>query len=112
MFNDYFKFFILIFHISLLYFIFISTLITNNIPTLLLLLILVCIIKCSFYFFDRCLLSVFEKNEVLNTVSVMSIFTKTDKLTEIEIEEIIINIGLLMLLNKIFFLLLLREKTL
>ena len=112
MFNIYFRFFILSFHVSLLYFIFISTLITNNIPTLLLLLILVCIIKCSFYFFDRCLLSVFEKNEVLNTVSVMSIFTKTTKLTEKEIEEIIINIGLLMLLNKIFFLLLLREKTL
>lgn len=112
MFINYLKILVLFFHILLLYFIFISILITNNISTLLLILILFCIIKCSFYFFDRCLLSVFEKNEYINTISMMSIFSKTNKLTDAETEEILINIGMMTLLNKIFFLLLMREKTL
>lgn len=35
----------------------------------------------------------------------MSLFTQSDKLTDMEMEEIMINIGMLMLLNKILVLL-------
>lgn len=93
------------FHVTMVYFIFISTLVTNDISTLVVLLLLMCIIKCGFFFFDRCILSVLEDNEYINTFSLMSLFTQSDKLTDMEMEEIMINIGMLMLLNKILVLL-------
>lgn len=98
--------FIFLFHCVIIYVLFIGVLISNNIPTLLLLLILACIIKCSFYFFDRCILSVLEENKDFPFMSISTFAVLNDKLTEKDTEGIIINFGLLMVLNKIFFLLL------
>jgi len=95
------NYFISIFHFFLVYIIFIGTLITNDLSSLLLLLILMCVIKCGFYFFDRCILTILEKNEM---VSMLSFFLVNHELSEKETEEIIINIGTLMLLNKIIVL--------
>ena len=105
--------FISLFHLILVYFLFAGTLITTEVNSLLLLLILMCVIKYAFYFFDRCMLSLLENND---TFSIMSFFLVNNtpsctldsqccKITEREFEEILINFGILMILNKIFILL-------
>lgn len=98
--------FIFLFHCIIIYVLFIGTLVSNNIPTLLLLLLLACIIKCSFFFFDRCILSVLEENKEFPFCSISTFALLNNNLTERDNEEIIINFGLIMVLNKIFFLLL------
>ena len=97
---------IFFFHCVIISVLFIGTLLANDLSTLVLLLLLACIIKCSFFFFDRCVLSILEENKAFPFLSISTFAVLNDNLTERDTEEIIINFGLLMVLNKIFFLLL------
>lgn len=93
-------------HFCLAYSIFTIALVSNDIRTLLILLIIMIIIKYMYYWFGRCILTLLEDNGYYPTMveCVSSTLTQTNKLDDKTSEEIFINIGLLIILNKLLFL--------
>ena len=78
---------------------------SNNIKVLFVALVLMSIIKYFYYFFGRCVLTLYEYNDYFSTLAELLSKTLTgnnlgDKITE----EVLINIGILMILNKLIIL--------
>ena len=92
-------------HFVLAYIIFIVVLITNNTKILFITLIIMSIIKYLYYFFGRCVLTLYEYNNHFSTLSQLFSNTLTHELDDKRAEEVIINIGILMILNKLLVLL-------
>lgn len=94
-------------HFLLTYIVFSILLISNNTKVLFILLLLMSIIKILYCLFGRCVLTLYEYNEYFSPISQLLSNTLTYKLDDKRTEEILINIGLLIALNKlliIFFL--------
>jgi hypothetical protein len=101
----FFNLFISFFHFAITYLFFITILFTNNIQILFILLVIMSIIKYLYYFFGRCVLTLYEYNNHFSSMA--DLFSKTlttnnlgDKITE----EVLINTGILMILNKLIIL--------
>ena len=63
------------------------------------------IIKISYFIFGRCVLTLYENNKYFSSVAELISNVLTINLDEKRSEEIIINIGLLIVLNKLLILL-------
>ena len=103
--NLIFNLFVSLVHFILTYFVFGFALISNNIKILFCLLILMSIIKISYFIFGRCVLTLYENNKYFSSVAELISNVLTINLDEKRSEEIIINIGLLIVLNKLLILL-------
>ena len=100
-----FNLFVSFIHFFIAYVFFITVLVSNNIQILFILLVLMSIIKFFYYFFGRCVLTLYEYNDYFSTMAELLSKTLTginlgDKITE----EVLINIGILMVLNKLIVL--------
>lgn len=79
-------------------------LLSNKIPILLILLILMIFIRILFFLFGRCIVSLWEYNNHFPCIAELFSKTLTDKLDDKKSEEVLINVGILILLNKLLFL--------
>jgi hypothetical protein len=100
-----FNLFVSLLHFLLTYAIFIIVLISNDTKILFIMLIIMFIIKYFYYFFGRCILTLYEYNNYFPTIAEVFSSTLTNKLPDKKSEEVIINIGVLMILNKLLVLL-------
>jgi hypothetical protein len=91
-------------HFILTYGVFILSLLSNDIRTLFILLILMSIIKFLYFYVGRCILTLYEYNSHFSTVSELLSNTLTTFLDDKRTEEVLINVGLLIILNKLLFL--------
>jgi hypothetical protein len=96
--------FVSIIHFILTYSIFTFALISNNIKTLFILLVIMSIIKILYCLFGRCILTLYEYNEYFAPLAKMMSNTLSPNLEDKISEEIMINIGLLIILNKLLVL--------
>ena len=101
----FFNLFMSFLHFLITYIFFITVLLSNNIKVLFVALVLMSIIKYFYYFFGRCVLTLYEYNDYFSTLAELLSKTLTgnnlgDKITE----EVLINIGILMILNKLIIL--------
>lgn len=91
-------------HFLLCYIIFMLALISNKIPILLILLIIMIIIRFLYFVFGRCIVTLWEYNDHFSCIAELYSKILTPDLDDKKSEEIIINIGILILLNKLLFL--------
>jgi len=103
-----FNLFVIFIHFTLTYLVFTISLISNNIKTLFILLVLMSIIKISYFIFGRCVLTFYEYNDHFSSLSQLLSNTLTTKLDHKRTEEVLINIGLLIILNKLLVIFLLK----
>jgi len=103
-----FHLFISFIHFILTYGVFTAALISNSIKVQFGLLILMTIIKFSYWFFGRCVLTLYEYNHYFCSIAEILSNILTFNLDDKRGEEIIINIGLLIILNKLLVLLFLK----
>jgi len=96
--------FVSMIHFILSYAVFTCALVSNNIKTLFILLVLMSIIKISYCLFGRCILTLYEYNEHFAPLAEILSNTLSYNLDDQKSEEILINIGLLILLNKLLVL--------
>jgi hypothetical protein len=101
-----FALFVSLIHFTFCLFIFISVLISNNANVLTFFLILMILTKlCYWMCGQRCVLSIYEKNEYFaTTAQVLSKTITNVKLHESDMELILINMIILIILNKLFWL--------
>lgn len=97
--------FISFMHLILTYSVFITALISNKVDILFWLLILMTIIKFAYWFFGRCILTLYEYNNYFPSMCEIISNILTCNLDDKRCEEIVINIGLLIILNKLLVLL-------
>lgn len=93
-------------HFILAYGILITTLVSNNLNVLIALLIIMSLVKFAFYIFGRCVLTLYEYNNHFAPIVKLMSNTLTDNINDKNGEEILINIGILIILNKLFVLML------
>ncbi len=92
-------------HFILAYGILITTLISNDFKVLIGLLVIMSSVKFAFHIFGRCILTLYEyNNHFAPIVKLMSYTLSGDINNDKTGEEILINIGILIILNKLFFL--------
>jgi len=91
-------------HFAMTYIFFITILISNDIKILLILLVIMSIIKFFYYFFGRCVVTLYEHNNHFSTMAELFSNTLTTNLAEKKTEEILINVGVLIILNKLLVL--------
>ena len=102
--NIYLKFIITLIHFLFAYFILLTTITVNKINILMFLLVLMSIVKYSFFCFNRCVVSLYETNNHYPTFAELFSKLLTYNSSEKLIEEITINIILVLILNKLLFL--------
>lgn len=90
-----------ILHFLLCYIIFMTALLSNDVTLLFVLFIIMIFIKYFYSTFGRCLLTLFEYNDYFPPI--VELFSKVlvNGLEDKKSEEIFINIGLLIILNKL-----------
>ena len=95
-------------HFILFYLVFITALLSNKIKILLILLIVMILVKYLFFIFQRCILSLLEYND--HFPSLVEIFAKimAYDIDYKQAEDICINTLLLIILNKMLFLILFK----
>jgi len=81
-----------------------AALLSNDVTLLFMLLIIMIFIKYFYSIFGRCLLTLFEYND--HFPSIVELFSKVlvNEIEDKKSEEIFINIGLLIILNKLLIL--------
>lgn len=110
--NIIFNLLISLIHFVFAYGLFITILISTNVNILFFCLIILVLTKISFNIFKRCILTLFEKNEYFATTAKLLSSTICDSnLKEPEMEMILINIGILIVLNKISVIIILKYYT-
>lgn len=99
-----FNLFFSLLHFLLCYIIFMTILLSNDVALLFMLLIIMIFIKYFYSIFGRCLLTLFEYNDYFPPT--VELFSKvlSNELEHKKSEEILINIGLLIILNKLLIL--------
>jgi len=100
--------FISFIHLILTYCVFIVALISNRVEILFVLLILMTIVKFSYWFFGRCVLTLYEYNKYFPSMCEIISSVLTQDLDDKRCEEIVINLGLLIILNKLLVLVFLK----
>lgn len=96
--------FISLIHFILAYVLFLTAAVSNNLKVLLSLLVIISMIKFAFYFFGRCVLTLYEYNNHFAPIAKLLSYTLTTNINDKKAEEILINVGLLIILNKLLFL--------
>lgn len=92
-------------HFILAYGILITTLISNDFKVLIGLLVIMSSVKFAFYIFGRCILTLYEYNHHFAPIVKLLSHTLSNNINSDKTgEEILINIGILIILNKLFFL--------
>jgi len=91
-------------HFVFTYIIYMITLLSNNIHVLSLLLVIMIIVKIMHIYFGRCILTLVEYNNTFAPVARLVSKSLTGGLNDSESEEFLINLGLMLLLNKLLFL--------
>ena len=94
-----------ILHFLLTYIVFSILLISNDTKILFILLLLMSVIKMLYCFFGRCVLTLYEYNEYFSPITQLLSNTLTYELDDKRTEEVLINIGLLIALNKLLIIL-------
>jgi len=79
-------------------------LLSNNISALLILLIIMIIIRYLYFLFGRCIVTLWEYNDHFSCIAELFSKSLTNNLEDKKSEEILINVGILILLNKLLFL--------
>ena len=100
-----FNLFVSFIHFILTYGILITALLSNNIKVLFSCLVIMNVIKIMYSCIGRCILTLYEYNDYFPPVVELFSKTLTTNLPDKQSEEIVINIGLLIILNKLVFLL-------
>lgn len=95
-------------HFVFAYSIFMAILVSNDLRILMAILILMAMVKISFFLFGRCVITLFEYNDHFATTARLMSSTLTTSISDKKGEEILINIGMLSVLNKILFLMIYR----
>ena len=95
-------------HMLFTYVVLTVALITNDMKILTILLIIMSAIKFLFYFIGRCMVTSLEENDLFNNSAELLGNTILEKPKDKDVEEILINIGNMILINKIFALTVLR----
>ena len=97
-------------HFLLCYFIFIVSIISNDVKILTFLLIVMVYIKLLFNMYERCILTILEENERYSETATLFIKTLTNYPIPIKEREILlINLAILLIMNKIIVLLTMRN---
>lgn len=99
-----FNLFVSITHFILCYSIFTISIISNDMRVLITLLVLMNVLKILYCIFGRCVLTLYEYNEHFASLSQLTAETLSRELTHEQTEEIVINIAMLIVLNKLLFL--------
>ena len=84
------------------------SLISNDMKVLTILLIIMSVIRFLFYYIGRCMVTRLEDNELFNNSSELFGNTILENPKDKNIEEILINMGNTIIINKIFILSILR----
>ena len=95
-------------HFIFTYIVLTISLISNDMKVLTILFIIMCIIKFLFYFIGRCMVTSLEENELFNNSSELFGNTILQNPKDKNVEEILINMGNTIIINKIFILSILR----
>lgn len=95
-------------HLLFTYIVLTIALISNNIKILTILLIIMTIIRFLFYYIGRCMVTSLEENDLFNNSSELFGNTILENPKDKDVEEILINIGNMIIANKIFILTILR----
>ena len=95
-------------HMLFTYVILTIGLISNDIKILTILLIIMSAIKFLFYFIGRCMVTSLEENDLFNNSAELLGNTILEKPKDKDVEEILISVGNMILINKIFALTVLR----
>ena len=95
-------------HFLFTYTILTISLISNDMKVLTIILIIMSIIKFLFYFIGRCMVTSLEENELFNNSSELFGNTILENPKDKNVEEILINMGNTIIINKIFILSILR----
>jgi hypothetical protein len=90
------------------YTVLIISLITNDIRVLTFFLIIMSLIKFLFYYIGRCMVTGLEENELFNNSSELFGNIILYKPNNKDVEEILINMGNIIIINKIFILSILK----
>ena len=112
MFNNNIKYikniFWILIHFIFTYVVLTIALISNDIKILTILLIIMTSIKFLFYYIGRCMVTSLEENDLFNNSAELFGNTILKNPKDKDIEEILINIGNMIIANKIFVLTILR----
>ena len=95
-------------HMLFTYVVLTVALITNDIKILTILLIIMSAIKFLFYFIGRCMVTSLEENDLFNNSAELFGNTILENPKNSDVEEILINIGNMIIANKIFALTILK----
>jgi hypothetical protein len=95
-------------HMLFTYVVLTIALISNNIKILTIMLIIMCVIRFLFYYIGRCMVTSLEENDLFNNSAELfgNIILRNPK--NKDVEEILINIGNIIIANKIFVLSIIR----
>lgn len=96
--------FVSLIHFILAYGILITALVSNDFKLLITILVIMILVKISFYTFGRCILTLYEYNSQFASTAQLLSYTLTNNINDKTGEEILINIGILIILNKLLFL--------
>ena len=99
---------LILIHFLFTYTVLTISLISNDMKILTILFIIMCIIKFLFYFIGRCMVTSLEDNNLFNNSSELFGNTILENPNEKNVEEILINMGNTIIINKIFILSILR----
>ena len=95
-------------HMLFTYVVLTVALITNDMKILTILLIIMSAIKFLFYFIGRCMVTSLEENDLFNNSAELFGNTILENPKNSDVEEILINIGNMIIANKIFALTILK----
>lgn len=103
------KIFISFLHLLLMYTISLIALISTNEMVVFYALIIMIIIKFNYYLFDRCVLTYLEDGKIYASAAQLFGYTVINKkLNDGDYEEILINIALILLINKLLIMLIIQ----
>lgn len=97
-------------HLILIYTVFSILLVSNDIDILMCILIFMVLVKISFHYYGRIILTSLEENDTFSSVSTLYSKMFSPEITSEVGEEIIINFGLLLILTKLFVLFIMNNK--
>jgi hypothetical protein len=98
----------IVIHMLFTYAVLTIALITNDIKILTILLIIMSAIKFLFYFIGRCMVTSLEENDLFSNSSELFGNTILENPKDKDVEEMLINIGNMIIANKIFVLTILK----
>ncbi len=103
------KIIISLIHVALITIVGTVTMLTNNEKLLFLLLLIMMFVKWSFYLFDRCVVTHLEKSKYYPSAAEIYGYTVAkDDMKIHTVEQFVINTALILIINKIFWVMIIR----